>query len=95
MSFVCSRTIEMLNDCRFSTSTRRLRSKTTPRGARSGKRPLVVVLRHHLELLVLDDLQHPEADGEHREHDDHQGLKHRQPGRDFSAIFNGHGSPPD
>jgi len=34
-SLVCSRTIEMLYDRRFATSTLRSRSKTIPRGARS------------------------------------------------------------
>ena len=35
MSLVCSRTMEMLYECRFSTSTRPSRSNTSPRGARS------------------------------------------------------------
>ena len=64
---MCSRTIEMLYEWRFSTRTRPSRSNTMPRGARSAQRPLVVVLGHLLELRVLHHLQHPEADRQHGE----------------------------
>ena len=67
MSLVCSRTIEMLKELRFSTRTLPLRSNITPRGARSVERPLVVVLRHLLELRVLDDLEEPEAERQEAE----------------------------
>ena len=86
-SVVFSRTIETLNAGRFSTSTRPLRSKSTPRGARSGQLALVVVLGHLAELLVLDDLEEPEASDEQaEEHDD----RHPHPGnagRERLAFF--------
>ena len=56
------------------------------RGAQ-GKRPLVVVLGHLLELCMLHHLQHPEADRQHREHCDHQVLEHRQPRSQTTTIF--------
>ena len=43
------------------------------------QRPLVVVLGHLLELRVLDDLQHPEADRQHRKQHGDQVLEHAQP----------------
>ncbi len=58
------------------------------------QRPLVIVLGHLLELRVLHDLQHPEADGQHREHHDHDVLQDRQPDGDLAAIFNSHSSLP-
>ena len=61
-SLVCSRTIEMLKELRFSTSTLPLRSNIDAARRAQRKRPLVVVLRHLLELGVLDDLEEPEAD---------------------------------
>ena len=49
------------SEWRFSTSTLRSRSNTTPARRPQRQRPLMVVLRHLLELRVLHDLQHPEA----------------------------------
>ena len=49
----------MLNEVRFSTTTRPWRSKMTPRGAQR-QRPLMVVLGHLAELVVLRDLEEPE-----------------------------------
>jgi hypothetical protein len=42
-----------------------------------GKRPLMVVLGHLLELRVLHHLQHPEADRQHREQDGDDVLQDR------------------
>ncbi len=60
----------MLNEWRFSTSTLPVAIEHDPARRAQRERPLVVVLRHLLELRVLDDLQHPEADGERREDPD-------------------------
>ena len=51
------------------------------------ERPLVVVLRHLLELGVLHDLQEPEADAERGEHHDAAHLQDGQPDGDAAAIF--------
>jgi hypothetical protein len=47
----------------------------------------MVVLRHLGELLVLDDLQEPEAHGEREEHDDRADLQRGQTRPDSSTIF--------
>ena len=54
-----------------------------------GERPLMVVLRHLFELRVLDDLQHPEADGENREDDRDDVLQNGEAHAD-AAPFYGH-----
>ena len=51
------------------------------------ERPLVVVLRHLLVLVVLNDLEDPETDPERGEHHDHGELEHHQPLTDSPAIF--------
>ena len=50
-----------------------------------GKRPLMVVRRHFLELVVLNHLQDPEAHGQDREDDRDQVLKEAQAGAGFPA----------
>ena len=52
------------------------------------ERALMVVLGHLLVLRVLDDLQHPEADRQHREHHHDDVLQHREANRQLPAIFN-------
>ena len=51
------------------------------------ERTLVVVLGHLLELLVLHDLQHPEAHREHREHDRGEVLENAQPHSDAATVL--------
>ena len=51
------------------------------------ERPLVVVLGELGELLVLDDLQHPEAHGQDREQQRDDVLQDAQSNRDLSPIF--------
>src|SRR5437762_7994678 len=54
-------------------------------------RALIVVFRHLGVLVVLDDLQEPEADRQRRKHRDARDLQHGQPRRNPSSIFlNGH-----
>src|SRR5262245_24614034 len=55
------------------------------------ERPLMIVLGHLLELLVLHDLQHPEAHRENGEQPDHQVLEDGQPGADTAALFDNRG----
>ena len=52
-----------------------------------GQRALVIVLRHLLELRVLGDLQHPEADRERGEHHDPAALQHGEPDGDTPTIL--------
>jgi hypothetical protein len=51
------------------------------------ERPLVIVLRHLLEPGVLDDLQEPEADGQHGKHHHAAHLQDCHPDGDAAAIF--------
>ena len=53
------------------------------------ERPLMIVLRHLEEFLVLHDLQHPEAHREDRENDRNDRLQRRQPDADPPTIFRG------
>ena len=80
--------MEMLYEWRFSTRTLPLRSKTHPARCAQGERALVVVLRHLLELLVLHDLQNPEAHGQHREQPQHDILQDVQADADAASILN-------
>src|SRR4029453_6680837 len=57
-------------------------------GRTKGQGALVVFLGHLVKLGVLDDLQHPEADGQHREDHDHAVLQRRQAHRDLPPVFN-------
>jgi hypothetical protein len=54
------------------------------------QRALVVVLRHLLELRMLRDLQHPEADGKNREQRDDHELHDRQARGDSASVFKSH-----
>src|SRR5262249_20784164 len=58
-----------------------------PSGCAERERPLVIVLGHFLELRVLDDLQHPEADREHGENHRDDVLKDSQSNADAAAFF--------
>ena len=58
----------------------------SPRGAEC-ERPLVIVLRHLGELVVLDDLENPEADAEYDEGRRDHRLQHGQPRREPPPIF--------
>ena len=51
-------------------------------------RALMVVLGKLPELLVLDDLEVPEAEGKNREHDGTAHLQHDEPNREAATIFN-------
>ena len=51
------------------------------------QRPLVVVLRQFVVLLVLHDLHHPEADGENRKTPGNEDLEAGQALAGFSAVF--------
>ena len=51
------------------------------------ERPLVVVFRHFLELLILRHLQHPEADGQDEEDSRNEVLKCGQPDTQPAAIL--------
>jgi len=65
------------------------------RGA-EGERPLIVVLGQLRVLVVLDDLEHPEADCQHGEDARDDVLQQAQANRDSSRIFNQcHDSTPD
>ena len=85
-SFVCSRTIEMLKECRFSTSTRPFRSNSTPRGARRRasaggcSRPSPCTARAGRP-------GGPRSSGEHGERDDHGHLQGGQPHRRALRLF--------
>ena len=57
-----------------------------PRRAQ-GQRPLVVVLRHLLELGVLHHLVEPEAAGQQSEGDRHRYPQHVQPGGEAPLVF--------
>ena len=63
------------------------RSKITPRGARSGDRALMVVLRELFELGVLDNLEVPEAERERGKNEAERHLKHHRSNRDAASIF--------
>ena len=65
----------MLNEWRFSTSTFAVAVEHDAARRAQRERPLMVVLRHLLELRVLHDLEHPEADRQHREHADDDVLQ--------------------
>ena len=52
-----------------------------------GDRALMVVLGQLVELLVLDDLQVPEAEGENRKHDGKAHLQHDETNRHAASIF--------
>jgi hypothetical protein len=52
-----------------------------------GERPLVIVLRHLTVVVVLDDLEEPEAHCQRREHDNGTDLEDRKADPDASAIF--------
>ena len=52
-----------------------------------GQRPLVAVLRHFLELGVLNDLEKPEPAGEHDEGDTNGHPQHREAMGEPSSIF--------
>ena len=51
-------------------------------------RALMIVLGELPELLVLDDLEVPEAEREDREHDGTAHLQHHETNRDAAPIFN-------
>ena len=52
-----------------------------------GERPLVVVLRHLLELLVLDDLEEPERDRQRGKHDHRADLQGHETNRNATTIL--------
>jgi hypothetical protein len=52
-----------------------------------GERPLVVVFGHLLVLVVLNDLENPEADGERRKRHDDADVKHDEPLANPPAIL--------
>jgi hypothetical protein len=55
----------------------------------------MIVLRHLLEVGVLNNLQVPEAHGQRRKDDDRRNLQDRQTDADATTIFpNGHLSGP-
>src|SRR5215468_6194252 len=54
------------------------------------KRALMVVLGHLVVLLVLHDLQDPEADGQYGEQDRNQRLKRCNSAAGFPSILNYH-----
>ena len=76
----------MLKELRFSTSSRPVRSKMTPRGAQR-QRALVVVLRHFLELGVLNHLEEPEPAGQQTERDTNRDPQHGEASREPPPIF--------
>ena len=70
----------------FSTSTLPSRSNSTPRGAGSGSLRRWLFSAISLELLVLGDLEDPEADRQRREDHRDDVLQHRQPDRQAAAV---------
>ena len=90
-SLVCSRTIEMLKALRFSTSTRPVRSKITPRGARSVSVRwwLFSAISWNLACCTTWKNQKPPASRPNA--DQHRHPQHGEPGREAPPIFgNGH-----
>jgi hypothetical protein len=51
------------------------------------ERPLVIVLGHLAVVVVLNDLEKPEAHRERRKHDDRADLEDRKSDPDASTIF--------
>ena len=77
----------MVNELRFSTSTCAVAIEHHAARRAQRDRALMVVLGELFELLVLDDLQVPEAEGENRKDDGTPHLQHDEPNRDAAAIF--------
>ena len=57
------------------------------------ERALMVVLGHFVVLLVLHDLEDPEADGEERKRGGDDGLEACQSSAGFATVFNHHRLP--
>ena len=79
----------MVNELRFSTSTFAvaIEHDAARRPQRDGA--LMIVLGELLELLVLHDLEVPEAERENREDDGKAHLQHHEPNGDAPTIFDG------
>ena len=85
---MCSRTIEIVKELRFSTRTLPLRSNSTPRGARSASVRWWLFSAISSYLRVLNDLQDPEADPQRGKHDrPRRTCRTDQPCADASSIF--------
>ena len=78
----------MVNELRFSTSTVAVAIEHHAARRAQRNRALMVVLGELAELLVLDDLEVPEAEGEDREHDGTAHLQHDETNREAAPIFN-------